>query len=409
MEENPNQKVVVSGIGLITALGGTREKTWSHILQGKSGIKKTARGLQAPVFDFVLNGAKSRMGDFAQIAVEEAFCHAGLDPFEVKGQNIGCAMGQSKPILSDAFGMLCELDKNLSSDLHVNEDRVTTSSPINLDPQLIISSFSGWSSEAIVKNTFHLTGPCSNTVAACATGIASLDIGKHWIQSGQCSMALAGASESSLHPLYVSGFEQMGVLAKGESAQCAKPFDRYRSGFVMGEGAAVLFLESLESATKRNHQPLAFLEESTLHHSSQDAIRFDEEGKSIARLIGQTLKQRHSPDYINAHGTGTLFNDRVETRGIRLALGRTCEKLAVSSTKAATGHLLGAAGALEAAFSVLSIRDQVAPPTLHLTDPDPACDLDYVPNQAQKKHVNSALSLSYGFGGQLGAVLFSRC
>ncbi|OVE75728.1 hypothetical protein BVX98_07085 [bacterium F11] len=407
MERDINTKVVVSGIGLVTSLGQGREKTWANLLNGKSGIKLTSQGLLAPIFDFVLNGAKSRMGDFCLMATEEALRDAGLDPFAVRGEPVGCAIGQSKPILSDPLHPFCQYPNETQENFSIPSSDTPSSSSSDLDASLLLASFTGWSAEEIVRNTYQLTGPGSNMVAACATGIAALDLGMYWIQTHLCSRVLVGASESSLHPLYLAGFEQMGVLAKGRSADAARPFDRNRSGFVVGEGAAVLLLEKEASAQQRGHKPVAFLEKTALRHSASDTIRFDPNGKAVADLM-RSVTQDIVPDYINAHGTATRYNDAVETKGIRMAFEGKSDQIAVSSTKAATGHLLGAAGALEAAFSVLALRDGWVPPTLNLTDPDPECDLDYVPNRAREKNMETALSLSYGFGGQIGATLFRK-
>lgn len=374
-------RVVVSGVGLVTPLGVTRELTWKNILEGRTAIVKESHGLEAHVQNFSMNGAHSRTGDFAVMAASEALNHAGISSEFISTHEIGCAISQSKPILSGHAGPA-------------------------LNPTLLLSSFFGFSCESIVQKEFSLTGPTANIAAACATGVASIETGVHWIQTGQCDVALVGAAEASLHPFFRSGFEQMGVLAHGENASAARPFDKNRSGFVMGEGAAVLVLESESSAKKRNHKPLGSVLSVKLHHSSHDPLRFDPDGSSIGRLVKEVATSTAGVGYINAHGTGTLFNDVVESKGIRLGLGKSADNVAVSSTKAATGHLLGAAGAVEAAFAVLALRDQILPPTLHLTEADPDCDLDFVPHQARKKKIDSAMSLSYGFGGQMGAVLF---
>lgn len=373
--------IVVTGVGLVTPLGSSREKTWANLIDGKNGIAKTPEGLEARIYDFSPNGARSRMGDFAVLATGEALRHAGFNLDEIRGRNIGCAVSQSKPIL------------------------MTTP-----DPALLLASFFGWSSESVVKREFGLEGPSGNIVAACATGIASIQLGAHWIQSGQCDIAVAGAAESSLNFFYRSGFQQMGVLAdECDGIRSPKPFDRYRSGFVMGEGAAVLVLESESFAQSRGAKPLARLLRASLGQSAHDPLRFDSDGSAVARLISQTTNGFDSPGYINAHGTGTLVNDVVETRGIKKSLGKSAWRIPISSTKAATGHLLGAAGAVEAAFSVLALRDQVVPPTLNFSQPDSECDLDYVPGKSRPAELDSTLSLSYGFGGQMGAVLFGRC
>ena len=340
-------KIGVSGIGLVTPLGSSREKTWRALIDGRSAIQKTADGYEARIYDFSPNGARSRMGDFAILAAAEALRHAGIDPEDIRGSNIGCAVSQSKPII------------------HIPAFEKTVPFPVRgtvgLDASLVLSSFFGWSSESVVAREFGLEGPSSNVIAACATGVASIQLGVNWITSGQCDIALVGAAESSLNSFYRAGFRQMGVLTD----ELPKPFDRDRSGFVMGEGAAVLVLESEASLKKRAHTPVAYVLNTVLRQSTADILRFDPSGDSVAELIRQCVRRSETPDYINAHGTGTVFNDLVETRGIKKAFGAGATNIAVSSTKAATGHLLGAAGAAEAAIAVLAVRDHVVPPTLN--------------------------------------------
>lgn len=376
-------RIFVSGVGIISPLGSSCEKTWQALLAGKTGIQKTSRGLEARIYDFSLNGARSRMGDFALLAAAEALKQSGLSTEEIRGENIGCAVSQSKPLIEGRHP--------------------------ELDSTLLLSSFFGWSSESVVAREFGLEGPSTNLVAACATGIASLQTGAQWIQSGLCDMALVGAAESSLNDFYRAGFQQMGVLADEKNGMTsARPFDRSRTGFVMGEGAAVMVLESENSLRRRGHTPLAELLRAVMRQSPSDVLRFDSDGDSVAKLLLQTTKGCGNPGYINAHGTGTQFNDLAETKGIRKAFGRLADNIPVSSTKAATGHLLGAAGAVEAAFSVLALRDQMIPPTLNLENPDPGCDLDFVPRISRKTPLSATMSLSYGFGGQMGAVLFGK-
>jgi 3-oxoacyl-[acyl-carrier-protein] synthase II len=368
----PRLAIGVSGIGLITPLGASREESWKNLIAGKTAIRETNEGLEARVIDFSSNGARSRMGDFALRAAKEALAHAGFLTGELRRFTIGCVIGQSKPVL----------------------------------PAFPTFSFSGWSANDVVKRELLLSGPSINLVAACATGVAAIKAAVDWLCDGVCDVVLAGATESSLNEFYRTGFQQMGVLATGEPSNVT-PFGRQRSGFAMGEGAAVMVLERLQHIRSRGAKPLAIVENAALGQNASDSIKSSESGHAVARLVYNALHGR-SVDYINAHGTATKMNDLAETRGIRLALGAKAYETKISSTKAATGHLLGAAGAVEAVFAALALRDQIVPPTLHLTNPDPACDLDYVPNVARKDVLVSSLSLSYGFGGQMGGVYFTR-
>ncbi|MBV9079667.1 MAG: 3-oxoacyl-ACP synthase [Elusimicrobia bacterium] len=362
--------VVVTGIGLMSPIGLGREETWKRLLAGESGIRPAAEGLEARVPTFSENGARSRAGDLAVMAAYEAFDHAG---WTADGE-IGCAIGQSKPL----FGSV----------------------------ELLISSFTGWSLDAVVRDHLDLSGPAAAVAAACATGVAAIETAAGWIRSGRCERALAGAAEANLIPFYRAGFMQMGVLAEGDSPAAARPFDRKRSGFVMGEGAAVLALESEESCRRRGGRVIARLGSVTLRQSLGDPIRQNDSGSDVARLVRAATAGR-PPSYINAHGTGTRLNDLVEANGLYSALGDDVTNVLVGSTKASTGHLLGAAGAVEAAFCALAVRDQIAPPSLNLDEPDPACRFQLA-TAARRVAIDSALSLSYGFGGQMGAVLFER-
>ncbi len=365
-------KIVVSGIGLVTPLGNGRELTWKNLISGKTAIHETTNGLEARVIDFSPNGARSRMGDFALLAAKEALDHAKIAIADRRRITIGCVIGQSKPVL----------------------------------PNFSLFSYSDWTANDVVKRELLLSGPTMNVIAACATGVAAIRTAMNWLEDGVCDVVLAGAAESSLTDFYKSGFEQMGVLAKGPVTNVT-PFGKNRSGFAMGEGAAVMVIERETSAHARGVKPVATVERAALGQNITDAIKSSEGGQAVARVIDAALKD-HPVDYINAHGTGTQMNDLSETRGIRLALGKKAYDVLVSSTKAATGHLLGAAGAVEAAFAALALRDQVAPPTLHLTQPDPACDLNYTPHASRRTPLVGAMSLSYGFGGQMGAVYFTR-
>jgi 3-oxoacyl-[acyl-carrier-protein] synthase II len=393
--------VVVSGIGLVTPLGASRELTWRRLLNGETGIRGRENGLEAAVRGVSPNGARSRAGDFAVLAADEAFHQSGLDPANV---DVGCAIGQSKPLLCH-----CEeqSDEAISSMRSPRPLRGLAMTDPSLDPSLLLSSFTGWSLESVVKSHFRLNGPSANVTAACATGVASIETAAAWIRSGACDAALAGAAEASLFPFYRAGFERMGVLAQGDDPRNARPFDRRRTGFAMGEGAAVLVLESEKLCRRRGGVPIARLANAVMRHSSHDPIRFDDGGGDVARLVAAALRGRGAPSYINAHGTGTVMNDAAESRGLRTALG-PASGAHVGSTKASTGHLLGAAGAVEAAFAALSVHDGVMPPSLHIEEPDPLCDFWLLRDEARRSDVRSALSLSYGFGGQMGAVLWER-
>lgn len=377
MSRDSSDPFVITGVGVVSPLGTGREITWNRLLNNETAIHRTSRGFEARVTDFSPNGARSRMGDFALLAAEEALRQAKLfDVNERDGIRIGCSVGQSKPIF-------------------------------DADPSLLMAGFFGWSADTLIPKYFSLEGPSSNVIAACATGLASLKVAEQWLEEEVCDAVLVGAAESSLNDFYQAGFEKLGVLAHGADASAICPFSGNRNGFAMGEGSAVMTVEKLSSAEKRGVQPIAIVRKVVLQQSRVDSLRFDEDGETVARLIRYVCEDE-TVDYVNAHGTGTLVNDRAETLGLKKVFGGKVYSVPVSSTKAATGHLLGAAGALEAAFAVLALRDGKIPATLHLNQSDPECDLDYVPHRSRSANLKTALTLSYGFGGQMGAAVFHK-
>ena len=367
--------VVVTGIGLVTPLGLGREKTWNSLLSGLSAVSKdreypgiiTARIKDLPIPDQV------RLTSIAFLAANEAIFDSQIRVDEV--DSFGCTLSVSKHNLSASpKGSLMYNDALLTSDTGRQ-----------------------------IKRILMLKGPVTNTVAACATGVVSIATGARWIQQGLCDAVLCGAAEASFHPLYVAGFSQMGVLAKNRAC----PFNALREGFAMGEGAAALILERKDKAVLRGAKVYCEIAGWNLSNSAENALSFSEDGAEITSSIKKALLMAglENVDYINAHGTGTRINDRIETIALKNALGIGAKSVSISSTKAATGHLLGAAGAVESAFAILSLRDQVVPPTLNLDVPDPECDLDYTPGNARKKTIRSAMSLSFGFGGQIGTLI----
>jgi 3-oxoacyl-[acyl-carrier-protein] synthase II len=253
---------------------------------------------------------------------------------------------------------------------------------------------------------FKLRGPVQNITAACATGTNSPILAAQWIRHGVCDLVLAGAVESSLHPLYFAGFDQMGVLAR--SVVC--PFDKRRQGFALGEGAGIFVLERKDHALMRGARIYGEITGWAMANDASHAVAFGRSGSVIAEAIARALQRagRDRVDYINAHGTATPLNDIIETRAIKKAFGARAGSISLSSTKAATGHLLGASGAVEFAFSLLALRDQIIPPTLNLCEPDSECDLDYTPQHVRMATVESVMSLSFGFGGQIGVIAATR-
>ena len=279
-----------------------------------------------------------------------------------------------------------------------------------LIPGMIINLASG-----LVSIRYGAKGPNSAVVTACATGTHAIGDSMRLIQSGRADAMIAGGAEASIIPLAVAGFASMKALStrNDEPERASRPFDAGRDGFIIAEGAGVLVLEELEGARKRGARIVA---EIVGYGMSGDAYHISapsEDGEGAARVMRAAIEDAGVPpdavDYINAHGTSTQAGDRVETVAIKTVFGERARRLAVSSTKSMTGHLLGAAGGLETAVAALAVSEDVVPPTINLEKPDPECDLDYVPNAARRMTVNYALNNSFGFGGTNAALLLAKC
>jgi 3-oxoacyl-[acyl-carrier-protein] synthase II len=351
-------------MGLVTPLGTGREPSWSALLEGNSGVE----GAAAPV-SLSSRSNEPRAVHFARLAAEEALSDAGVrGPLGERG---GVLVSCSKPLLD-------------GGDV--------------LSPDAVPHA---------VARAFGAEGPVMNLSSACATGVQSVMAAAGWIRDGRCDAALAGAAESSLHPLYAAGFDRMGVLSK---ARKVRPFDKSRDGFVMGEGAGVFHLESLASARARGAQVYGELTGWDFGSDAHHAARFNSNGRRMADTLSRALRRAglapRDLDYVNAHGTATPLNDFLETQALLSLCGDGPSPL-VSSTKGATGHLLGATGAVELAFCLLSLRDGRVPPTLNLADPE-TDRLDFVPGRSRAAEVRRAASVSYGFGGSLAAAVVEK-
>ena len=387
------RQVVVTGIGLVTPFGIGRELSWSAIRDGRSAVggfelddplgPRTRNWVGAAAPNQVLTSVEPVV-TMAVTAAREAMTHAGLSGISEQG---GCVIGTSKLGLRSfarAFG-------------HVENV------PHEYWPNMAARA---------VASEWNLRGPALCPVAACATGLVSLIRGADLIRSGECDVVLAGSSDASLVPIVLSSFQRLGVMARGTEtpSSACRPFDAERSGFVIGEGAAVLVLEDRDHAVARGATPIAEFVAGGMASDPSGLTQIDPHGTSLAWLIREVLRRANvSPtdiDAINLHGTATRTNDVAETRAVRAAFGAAADRIACSSQKGAIGHLLGAAGSVESAFTVLALRDQVVPPTINLRTPDPQCDLDYVPNESRSRRLRNVLKLSLGFGGHVAVGLF---
>ncbi|MFH1964253.1 MAG: beta-ketoacyl-ACP synthase II [Acidobacteriota bacterium] len=409
---NNRKRVVVTGVGLVTPLGLNREDTWNSVLAGNSGVAEITRfdasefstrfaaevkGFDPAVFLGVKDARKiDRFMAFAIVASNEALEHAGLKTPLENGDRAGVIIGSG-------IGGFETIEREVRKFITGGPRKI---SPFFI-PAAIINEASGQ-----VSIRAGAAGPNSATVTACAAGSHAIGDSYRIIQRGEADIMITGGAEAPITPLGVGGFAALRAISSrnDDPERASRPFDRDRDGFVVGEGAGILILEELESALKRGAPILA---EMVGHGMSGDAFHITlppEDGRGIIRAMQLTLDEAGmSPDqvdYINAHGTSTIPNDRIETAALKKVFGDHSRKLLVSSTKSMTGHLLGAAGGLEAGLSVLAIRDQVAPPTTNLENPDPDCDLDYVPNEARKAVIRSVLSNSFGFGGTNATLMF---
>lgn len=408
------KRVVVTGLGAVTPVGNDIPTMWDALLAGKSGVGPI-RSFDASAFDSriaaelkgfdpsrYLNPKEikrtERFTQFAIAASKQAVRQAGIsvegeDPFRY-GVIIGSGMGSMQLIEEQHSVYLTKGPKKLT--------------PFMI-PMLICNMAPGH-----VAIDLGFKGPNFCTTTACASGAHGVGEAFRIIQRGEADVMLGGGTESCVSPMSVGGFCALMALSRRNDAptKASRPFDKERDGFVIGEGAGVLVLEELEHAKKRRATILA---EMVGYGLTADAFHMtapDPEGtgaaKAMSMALGDAKLRPNQVTYINAHGTSTELNDKIETLAIKKAFGAAAKKVAVSSTKSMTGHLIGAAGGVEAAVSVLAIQHGVMPPTINYEHPDPECDLDYIPNQARRAPVEAALSNSLGFGGHNATVVFRR-
>ncbi len=409
-----SRRVVATGVGLICAVGLTAPETWEGLLAGRSGVApithfdaaQFACRIAAEVkgFDplaFVEKKEVKKMGRFIQLvmaAAAEAVTAARLgDPVaepERTGVHIGSGIG--------GFDVIEREHRNL---LEGGPRRI---SPFFI-PASIVNLAAGH-----VSIRYCARGPNEATCTACTSSAHAVGDAYRIIQRGDADVMICGGTEAAITPMGIGGFAAMRALStrNDEPARASRPFDKLRDGFVVGEGAGIVILEELEHARRRGAPILAEL---IGYGMSADAFHItmpSEDGAGAFHAMANTLRdaglEPRAVDYINAHGTSTSYNDKFETMAIKRLFGEHARKVAISSSKSMTGHLLGGAGGLEAGISILALRDQMVPPTANYEVPDPDCDLDYTPNQPRPRAIRHALSNSFGFGGTNAALLFRR-
>src|SRR5712664_275879 len=408
------QRVVVTGLGAVTPVGNTADEFWSALLQGRSGVgpitKFDATDYPTRIagevknfdpLDFVDKKEARRLDPFLQYAIASAAMavqDAALDTDRIDGSRFGVLIG------SGIGGITTLLDTHRVL-LEKGPDRV---SPFFI-PMMIVNMASG-----LVSMRFGAKGPNSSVVTACATGNHAIGDSFKIIQRGEADVMIAGGSEAIILPLTFAGFCQMKAMStrNDDPARASRPFDAARDGFVCGEGGGLLVLESLDHALGRDARIYAEVVGYGMTGDAYHMTAPDPEADGAARAMALAMKDAEvepsTVSYINAHGTSTPYNDKSETMAIKRVFGEHARKVAVSSTKSMTGHLLGAAGGIEAIATALAIHHGILPPTINYETPDPDCDLDYVPNQARKQDVEVALSNAFGFGGTNATIVLRK-
>jgi 3-oxoacyl-[acyl-carrier-protein] synthase II len=408
------RRVVVTGIGLISSVGTGTEANWLALQRGESGIASItqfdasdyAARIAGEVKNFeplayVEKRELKKMGRFIQFAIaasEFAVESARLEVSEEDSENVGVYIGSG----IGAFEVIEREHKVL---LERGPSRI---SPFFI-PAVIVNLASGY-----VSIRYNAKGPNSATATACTTSAHSIGDSFRLIQHGYADAMICGGSEACITPMGVGGFAAMRALStrNDEPQRASRPWDQERDGFVIGEGSGILILEELERARRRDAPILAEIVGYGMSADAHHITAPPEDGNGGYRVMRNALLdagiEPTQIQYINAHGTSTGLGDKAETLAIKRAFGDHAYKLAVSSTKSMTGHLLGGAGGLEAGVTILAIRDRIVPPTINYEFPDPDCDLDYVPNQARPLDIDYALSNSFGFGGTNGCLIFKR-
>jgi 3-oxoacyl-[acyl-carrier-protein] synthase II len=408
------RRVVVTGLGSVTAVGLTVKESWQNILAGKSGVAPItifdasdfSVRFGANVKNFDVESVMSRkdakkMDTFIHYgiaAAKEAIEDSGLEVTDENAERIGVAIGSG-------IGGLPGIESGYDAYLKGGPRKI---SPFFV-PSNIINMISG-----NLSIMYGMKGPNTAIVTACSSGTHNISSAGRMIQYGDADVMIAGGAEMATSKTGLGGFAAARALStrNDDPEAASRPWDKDRDGFVLGDGAGVVVLEEYEHAVARGATIYAELVGSGMSSDAYHMTMPSKGGEGAARCMTSAMKDAglntDQIDYINAHGTSTPAGDIAETQAIKLALGNNAASTAVSSTKSMIGHLLGAAGGVEAVFSVLAIRDQIAPPTINLDNPDPECDLDYVPNTAREMKIDVAMSNSFGFGGTNGTVIFKK-
>lgn len=417
-------RIVITGIGLCTPLGPDRESTWQGLLAGSSATRwltaphwpHAPRMVGAPVC-FPAEYSFSHpepLVELARLTAAEALNDAGLVSDELQTRDVGIVFGTSKGGLH-TFSHLLEserlrLSETSSSAGSKAVNAADVSPSVRVGPDNWLNVFPSRAAMAI-RELIGGYGPTLCPVVACATGLAACLRGAELIQSGDCDLVFVGSADASLQPALLSSFRRLGVLSKEaeDPSRACRPYDQNRTGFVIGEGAACIVLERMDSARMRRRPWYAEWLGGRMLSDAYSLTQLDPDAATLQRLLVdlRAVDPGH-PDYISLHGTGTLTNDLIECQALRHAFGSNCSRFHCSSLKGGLGHLLGAAGSVELAATALAIRDQVVPPTVNLVTQDPECNLNLTPLKAVHRQINRAWKLSMGFGGHIAGACLAR-
>jgi 3-oxoacyl-[acyl-carrier-protein] synthase II len=422
------RRVVVTGLGCVTPVGLTAESMWKSLMESKSGVGSikyfdasnfpTTFAAEIHGFnfgDYVKDTKRfehaGRNIRFAIAAATQAVKDSGIDQIDFDPGLFGVYLGAGEG--QQDFPLFMKLIADAEQDGRVNLEKFTTASLRTLNPRAELEQEPNMPAGHLAS-LFNAQGPNLNCLTACAASSQAIGEAAELIRRGDADIMLSGGAHSMIHPFGLTGFNLLTALStrNTDPTRASRPFDADRDGFVLGEGAGMLILEELEHAKKRGAKIYG---EISGYGSSADAYRITDihpEGRGAIACIQMAMKDaginQSDLDYVNAHGTSTSVNDKTETMAIKGALGKDAYRTPVSSVKSMMGHLIAAAGSVEAIVCLLSMRDNVLPPTINYETPDPDCDLDYVPNTARDAKVNRALSNSFGFGGQNISLIFSK-
>ena len=408
------RRVVVTGIGMVTACGNDVPTTWDALKQGKSGadlitkfdtekfdVKFACEVKNFNAEDFLEKKEARRMGAFTHFAIaasDEAVKDSGLKIDESNAEMIGT-------YISSGIGDFWAIERE--------HEKLLNSGPGRVSPFFIVSAIVNLAA-GNVSIRHGAKGPNSATATACSAGAHAIGDSFRLIERGDADAMICGGAESAITPMSVAGFDSMRALSRrnGEPKRASRPFDAERDGFVIGEGAGILILEELEHAKARGAKIYAEIVGYGMSGDAFHVTQPDETGSGAIRVMQRAIKDAAiAPEqigYVNAHGTSTPYNDKFETLAIKKVFGEHAYKIPVSSTKSMTGHALGAAGGIEAVISILSLKENQLMPTINYENPDPDCDLDYVPNEPRNAEFDYVLSNSFGFGGTNACLIFKR-